>query len=76
MDMFNRLNCPAPQQQLPCSPPPWFEGPFPPWYPGANGGVSFGQYPPATPARGHFWWNGVILQIWDGAAWMPTGGTT
>jgi hypothetical protein len=20
------------------------------------------------------WWNGTILQIWDGVAWMPTGG--
>jgi len=63
----------------PCAIPPW--GPFPPpyfppqqppWYPGANGGVSFSppDIPPPFPVRGHFWWNGTILQMFDGAVWV------
>ena len=67
-------NCP-PQDQ--CTVPPW--GPFPPpyfppvqppWYPGANAGVSFSVTPPPNPIRGHFWWNGQILSMWDGVAWV------
>lgn len=58
--------------------PPFFPPPVtqPPWYPGANGGVSFsppGQ-PPPNPIRGAFWWDGSTLWMFDGAAWMPTGG--
>lgn len=52
--------------------PPVFSGPTqqPPWYPGANGGVSFGAVAPPNPVRGHFWWNGLMLQMFDGAAWV------
>lgn len=59
-------------------PPPVFSGPTaqPPWYPGANGGVSFGQTAPPNPTRGHFWWNGVILQMFDGAAWVQISGVS
>jgi hypothetical protein len=46
----------------------------PPWYPGANAGVSFGTTPPQNPVRGHFWWNGSTLWMWDGAGWVATGG--
>lgn len=42
----------------------------PPWYPGANGGVSFGSQAPPNPVRGHFWWDGTTLHMWDGAAWV------
>lgn len=61
----------------PCPPnpfPPVFSGPAmqPPWYPGANGGVSFGTVAPPNPVRGHFWWDGVALWIFDGAAWVDT----
>jgi hypothetical protein len=57
--------------------PPVFSGPVgqPPWYPGANGGVSFGQTAPANPVRGHFWYDGATLWIFDGAAWDAVGGT-
>jgi hypothetical protein len=56
-----------------------FSGPVgqPPWYPGANGGVSFGTVAPPNPVRGHFWWDGTDLNMWDGAAWVSvTGGGT
>lgn len=61
----------------PCG--PWFPPPAtqPPWYPGANGGVSFGVNPPPNPIRGHFWWDGSTLWLFDGAAWVDsaTGAT-
>lgn len=78
--------CPPPTQlpPVPCPPfgPPVFSGPVgqPPWYPGANGGVSFGTVPPPNPVRGHFWYDGTTLWLFDGAAWNgvdlsgPTGG--
>lgn len=63
---------------VPCPPfgPPVFSGPAgqPPWYPGANGGVTFGQDFPANPVRGHFFWNGTALYLFDGAAWNLIGG--
>jgi hypothetical protein len=57
--------------------PPVFSGPTqqPPWYPGANGGVSFGATAPPNPVRGHMWWNGTTFYLFDGAAWTPIGGT-
>ena len=55
--------------------PPWWSGQnSPPWYPGANAGVSFGQTPPANPVRGHFFYDGATLWIFDGAAWDTVGG--
>lgn len=55
--------------------PPWFSGAnSPPWYPGANAGVSFGTTPPPNPVRGHFWWDGVTMWLFDGAAWSGIGG--
>jgi hypothetical protein len=45
-----------------------------PWYPGANAGVSFGTTAPSNPVRGHFWWNGLTLFMFDGAAWVSTAG--
>jgi len=66
---------------FPCPPPgfpppgcpPWFSGMnSPPWYPGANAGVSFGTTAPQNPVRGHFWWNGKVLAIFDGASWVNT----
>jgi hypothetical protein len=63
----------------PCPPfgPPVFSGPAgqPPWYPGANGGVSFGATAPPNPVRGHMWWNGTTFFLFDGAAWVPFGGS-
>jgi hypothetical protein len=68
---------------FPCPPPgfpppgcpPWFSGMnSPPWYPGANAGVSFGTTAPPNPVRGHFWWDGQILWLFDGAAWVGVGG--
>jgi hypothetical protein len=56
---------------IPCG--PFYDPPQVPWYPGANGGVSFGLNPPQNPIRGHFWWNGVLLQMFDGAAWVGIG---
>jgi hypothetical protein len=62
----------------PCPPfgPPVFSGPVsqPPWYPGANGGVSFGAVPPPNPVRGHFWWDGTVFWLFDGAAWVAISG--
>jgi hypothetical protein len=57
--------------------PPVFSGPTnqPPWYPGANGGVSFGAVAPPNPVRGHLWWNGVTFSLFDGATWVPIGGS-
>lgn len=57
--------------------PPVFSGPTqqPPWYPGANGGVSFGASPPPNPVRGHMWWNGTTFYLFDGAAWVAFGGS-
>jgi hypothetical protein len=66
---------------FPCPPPgfpppgcpPWFSGAnSPPWYPGANAGVSFGNTAPPNPVRGHFWWNGSALGLFDGAVWVNT----
>jgi hypothetical protein len=56
--------------------PPVFSGPVnqPPWYPGANGGVSFGAVAPANPVRGHLWWDGTSFWLFDGAAWVAIGG--
>jgi hypothetical protein len=56
--------------------PPVFSGPVaqPPWYPGANGGVSFGATPPPNPVRGHMFWDGTSFWLFDGAAWVPIGG--
>lgn len=42
----------------------------PPWYPGANGGVSFGTVEPANPMRGHLWWDGTFLWVFDGRNWV------
>lgn len=66
--------CPPPGWPPPGC-PPWFSGAnSPPWYPGANAGVSFGTVPPPNPVRGHFWWDGLTLWIFDGAAWSGVGG--
>jgi hypothetical protein len=61
---------------LPPFGPPVFSGPVgqPPWYPGANGGVSFGAVAPPNPVRGHMWWDGTTFWLFDGAAWEPIGG--
>lgn len=60
-------------------PPPFIPPPAgqPPWFPGANGGVTFSSTPPPNPVRGHFWWDGTSLHMFDGAAWViiSTGGT-
>lgn len=56
--------------------PPWFSPPTPgqaPWYPGANGGVSFSQGEPLNPVRGHLWWNGTVLSLFDGVVWVGIG---
>jgi hypothetical protein len=62
--------CPPP---FPPCPPPVFSPPTPPWYPGANAGVSFGTQFPPNPCRGHFLWDGSILWMWDGVAWQKIG---
>src|SRR5215831_397974 len=67
--------CPPPG----CPPqgcPPWFPPPQaqPPWYPGANAGVSFGPTAPPNVIRGHFWWDGITLRMFDGAVWVVVGG--
>lgn len=77
---------PCPPQVNPVTPaffpPPVFSGPTaqPPWYPGANGGVSFGQvgnFPP-NPTRGHLFFDGKTMWLFDGAEWVGIGaaGTT
>lgn len=65
--------CPPSGWPTPC--PPWFPPPAgqAPWYPGANGGVSFSATPPANPIRGNFWWDGTMLHLFDGAAWVNIG---
>lgn len=67
---------PGPPQPCPPGPPPFYPPPQgqPPWYPGANGGVSFGTTPPPNPIRGAFWWDGLSLWLFDGAAWTAIGG--
>lgn len=50
--------------------PPWFGPQEPPWYPGANGGVTFSRTEPKHPIRGHFWFNGTTLNLFDGAGWI------
>jgi hypothetical protein len=63
----------------PCPPfgPPVFSGPAgqPPWYPGANGGVSFGATFPPNPVRGHLFWDGSTFWLFDGAGWVVISGT-
>lgn len=61
----------------PCPPvpppqfPPWFDPHNAPWYPGANAGVSFGSTTfPQFPIRGNFFWDGLRLWMFDGAAWV------
>jgi hypothetical protein len=63
--------CPPPVPSPPPFGPPVFSGPAgqPPWYPGANGGVSFGQSFPPNPVRGHFFFDGITLWLFDGATW-------
>ena len=68
--------CPPPGWPPAGCPPWWSSVNSTPWYPGANAGVSFGapgQYPP-NPVRGHFFWDGQTLWMFDGAAWVGTGG--
>ena len=68
--------CPPPGFPPPGCPPWYGSVNSPPWYPGANAGVSFGApgaYPP-NPVRGHFFWDGKTLWMFDGAAWVATGG--
>ena len=66
--------CPPPGWPPPGC-PPWFSGAnSPPWYPGANAGVSFGTSPPPNPVRGHFWWDGATMWLFDGASWSGIGG--
>lgn len=72
--------CDQPPVPPPCPPypppgcPPWFNSPpgQAPWYPGANGGVSFSQVAPVNPVRGHFWWDGHVLWLFDGVLWVNT----
>lgn len=65
---------PCPPSYPPPGCPPWINPPpgQAPWYPGANGGVSFSQSPPANPVRGHFWWDGTSLWLFDGVSWVDT----
>ena len=69
--------CPPmpPCPPFPPTPPPWFSPPTPPWYPGANAGVSFGQTFPPNPCRGHFLWDGTTLWMFDGVVWVEVGGS-
>lgn len=66
---------PCPPSGFPTPCPPWFPPPAgqAPWYPGANGGVSFSATPPVNPIRGNFWWDGTMLHLFDGAAWVDIG---
>lgn len=66
-------------RSVPCPPPEWpqrcppFQSPATgqaPWYPGANGGVSFSTAAPANPTRGHFWFDGTVLWLFDGVIWV------
>ena len=68
-----RWVCCPDADDFPCPsfiPPPQGQ---PAWFPGANGGVTFSTTAPPNPCRGHFWWNGVVLQMFDGAAWVEIG---
>jgi hypothetical protein len=66
--------CPPPGWPPPGC-PPWFSGAnSPPWYPGANAGISFGLTAPTNPVRGHLWWDGTTLWLFDGAAWVDSSG--
>ena len=67
---------PSPCPPFPQGCPPFFTPPagVAPWYPGANGGVAFSAIAPANPTRGMFWWDGVALHLFDGAAWNTIGG--
>lgn len=66
---------PCPPSGFPTPCPPWFPPPAgqAPWYPGANGGVSFSATPPVNPIRGNLWWDGTMLHLFDGAAWVQVG---
>lgn len=48
----------------------------PPWYPGANGGITFASTAPPNPVRGHLWWDGTTLRLFDGGAWVNIGPLT
>lgn len=74
-DPDDPCNCPCPPSGFPTPCPPWFPPPAgqAPWYPGANGGVSFSASPPVNPIRGNFWWDGTMLHLFDGAAWVNIG---
>jgi hypothetical protein len=68
---------PPPVMCPPCPPPvPMFPPAIAPpatqpaWYPGANGGVTFAATAPPNPTRGHFWFDGITLWLFDGAAWV------
>lgn len=68
--------------EVPCNipqwgpfPPPWFGPQQPPWYPGANAGVTFSLTAPINVIRGHFWWDGNVLHMFDGVAWVVIGGS-
>jgi hypothetical protein len=67
--------CPMPAMVCPPLPPMFPPAVSPPatqpaWYPGANGGVTFAQTAPPNPTRGHFWFDGITLWLFDGAAWV------
>lgn len=65
--------CPPTGFPTPC--PPWFPPPAAqaPWYPGANGGVTFSATAPINPIRGNLWWDGTMFRLFDGAAWVDIG---
>jgi len=71
-DAIPPFPCPGPGWPPPGCPPWWSGANSPPWYPGANAGVSFGTTAPLNPVRGHFWWDGKVLWMFDGAAWVNT----
>lgn len=64
---------PCPPQPPGC--PPWFPPPanVTPWYPGANGGVTFSATVPPNAIRGNFWYDGHVLWMFDGANWVDVG---
>jgi hypothetical protein len=37
--------------------------------------VAFGSTPPQFPIRGHFFWDGTTLYMWDGVEWQDIGPT-
>lgn len=71
--------CDSTGNPVPCPPvptqscPPWLDPQTAPWYPGANAGVSFSAAAPTFPIRGNFWWDGLMLHMFDGAAWVNIG---